>query len=499
MEHPTNAQKPTARWEWAAMALTLLIALALRVATIGGESAWYDEVISLRVLDAPSLATFWAALAVSDPPVTVAPVYFTLEYYWGRVFGTGVLTMRMLSVVMGLAAMALLWRLGRRLAGPSAALVAALLFALSLSQIYYSQEIRMYALVVLLALAAMWSLLRINDTGQTRWYLLGFVLNGLLLFTHVFAVLLVAVEVLWLLTGPRKRAAMAWGAAHALWVGLFALAYAWLEPPNALWMPPSGWRELVNAYIVFAGGRYGNDNPAAYVLPAAPWLAQAVELVVIGACAGGVVAAALRLLWGEGRRDKDTLLLLWAVLPPCVLWLASVLWHPCFLYRYLLYVAPALHLLTGRLIAPPKGPPRWWAAALISAAMAFQGQVVFTHTFRPGYEAVARAAYTGHTQHDVPLLVVKEPLNTAPLRYYAPGLAQAITPLHSGRDIPGKVLEMLEEHSAVNVVIWRWENAEKLIPEGVERVTPPWREPVTTWGMPPLAFWTLHRVPTPAD
>ena len=482
---------PVARWEWVAVLGVLGLGLFLRCATIGAESAWYDEVISLRVLDASTLSRFWAALAGSDPPVVVAPVYFTLEYFWSRLAGTGVIPVRMLSVLISLGSILLLWRIGRRMATPAAGVVAALLFAVALPQVYYGQEIRMYALVVLLALGSIWALLRCAETGAVRWYVAGWLLNGLLLFTHVFAGLLIAAEVLWLLCGQRKRAAVLWGLAHGCWLALFCALYLRLDPPNALWMAPPWWRELVNTFMVFAGGRYSNDNPAGYVLPSAPGLAQAIELFIVAMCAAGVAAGLWRVVRSRNLRGADSLLLLWAAVPVALLWLAAVVWYPCFLYRYVLYAAPPLYLLGGMLLTTRAGKVRCWMLTPLLLAFAVQDSVVFTRHFRPDFATVTRVAWDDHNEQDVPLIVVKEPLNTDPLSYYGNFHGRNMHVAHSGRDVAALAQSLLKQHAFVNILVWRWDDEAALLPEGVSRTVPPWRKEVVPAGMPPLLFWTL--------
>jgi uncharacterized membrane protein len=471
----------------------LALGLFLRVACIGAESLWYDEVISLRVLNAPNLVEFWRKLAISDPPVVVAPVYFTLEYFWGRIVGSGVVAVRMLSVCFSMAAHIVLWRIGRRVAGPAAGIIAALLFAVSLPQLFYALEIRMYALVVLLAICSVATVLRAAQTGLARWYVAAFLLNGVLVFTHVFAGLLAVAEVLWLLGAAHRRAALFWGALHGVWLGLFTGLHAWLDPPHALWMATPGWRELLNAWVVLAGGRYSNENPAAYVLPAAPAIAQGAEWGILLVTAAAVGTAALRVARNPRACAHDGLLLSWALLPPVMLWLAAVAWQPCFLYRYLLFAAPALYVLVARMLAPPGGTIRWPTLCLLLAAFALQASVLFTAHFRPDYAAVARAAWIDHETQGIPLVVVKEPLNTAPLLYYEPGLEAAMHVVHSGRDAAGQVSALLERHHRVNLLAWRWDHEAGLLPEGALRESPAWREEVREAGMPPLLFWTITR------
>ena len=94
------------------------------------------------------------------------PGYYLLLHLWTRLFGPGVGSVRLLSVLIGTATVPLLYLAGKRLPdrrGPllylagkrllgrsGALLVAVALLALSPFHIYYSQEVRMYGLVTLL-------------------------------------------------------------------------------------------------------------------------------------------------------------------------------------------------------------------------------------------------------------------------------------------------------------------------------------------------------------
>ena len=121
----------------------ILFSLLWRTWHLPNEVAWYDEIVSLRVLDSTNVADYWRKQSVSDPYSPVGPVYFTLEYFWSRFTSSSVLAVRTLSVIFGMLALAVVYMLAERLYGKEAGLVATLCFGLALPHVYFSQEIHM--------------------------------------------------------------------------------------------------------------------------------------------------------------------------------------------------------------------------------------------------------------------------------------------------------------------------------------------------------------------
>ncbi|HEO72436.1 MAG TPA: hypothetical protein ENN80_14345, partial [Candidatus Hydrogenedentes bacterium] len=94
--------------------LIVVLGIMLRLLGIARESPWYDEVLSLRALQADTLGAYWEQLAKEDPAATLAPVYFTLEYLWAALVGADVLSVRLLSVALGTLMIPLLYAVGRK-------------------------------------------------------------------------------------------------------------------------------------------------------------------------------------------------------------------------------------------------------------------------------------------------------------------------------------------------------------------------------------------------
>ncbi|HEV2974013.1 MAG TPA: glycosyltransferase family 39 protein [Solirubrobacteraceae bacterium] len=204
---------------WPLAALTLLAA-ALRFATIGEQSFWYDEAFTpVHVLHAGLGATLRSVVHTENTP----PLWYVLAWLDVRSFGDGALALRFPSALAGVATVPVAWAIGQRLAGRAAAIVTAAIVAVNPLFVWYSQEARAYALFVLLAALAMLCFVRALQ-APTRGRLAAFAIAGALaLLTHYFAVFLLAPMALWLLWDVRtRRAALPALAALAL-VGLALL------------------------------------------------------------------------------------------------------------------------------------------------------------------------------------------------------------------------------------------------------------------------------------
>jgi mannosyltransferase len=183
-----------AEW-WPLIAITSLAAV-LRLATLGSQSFWYDEAFTpVHVLRASLGMTLHNVVHTENTP----PLWYLLEWGISRVLGTGVVALRLLSALAGIATVPVAWTIGRELAGRRVAIVTAALVAVSPLLVWYSQEARAYGLFVLLASLALLCFLRALREPSAR-HLGAFALSAsLALLTHYFAVFLLIPMALWLI------------------------------------------------------------------------------------------------------------------------------------------------------------------------------------------------------------------------------------------------------------------------------------------------------------
>jgi len=218
---PTRWKLPAGSW-WIPILLLLLVAFALRIHNLGGQSLWNDEgnsfVQSLRPL--PEIISN-AARDIHPPG------YYLLLAGWRWLFGTSEFGLRSLSLFASLLTVAFTYSIGTRLFSRPAGWIAAAVVAINTFSIYYAQEARMYALLGLWSAAGMWLIVvyssqsraashQLSAKGSSLPFILGLgFVNAAGLYTHYaypFVMLVQGVVVLvvvggrWLVTSGKQSA-----------------------------------------------------------------------------------------------------------------------------------------------------------------------------------------------------------------------------------------------------------------------------------------------------
>lgn len=271
------------------------------------------------------------------------PLYYLLLDGWTLIFGESELMLRLPSVLAALLTLACTFAIGKRLLDAPSGLLA-LLWLLPLgSFVYYAREARMYA--PLLALTTLAVLAYLHWSQRRTWWrglLLG-ICGALLLWTHYLGVLVIAVlSVHGAFFGatahqpidaeakrPPRRPLIAFLLAllRRLWPLMIAAALF------APWLPQALYQLRLNPYT-------------AAPIPT-DW--GAVWGLVLALTAGVPMLYGLLLLAGVGAwrhipRHTLTLVLLWLLLPPLILFVVNVV-TPIYQVRYLTIIAPAWALL----------------------------------------------------------------------------------------------------------------------------------------------------------
>ena len=346
-----------------ALPTILALAAALRCYRPAREGLWLDEAMSVR----------FARLGLPDilamPPAREfnPPLYYALLHFWVRLWGEGDTAVRALSIVLGVAAVAGAYRLGRLLLGEEAGLVAALLLATCPYHVYYSQEARFYALLVALTLFVLEAFVRVLRGGG-RGAQAAYVIASLLLFyTHAHAVFVLAVPVLYVLVEYARPASdRPPGVRRWLWLELIVAlgATAWVGPflariaaqQTSFWIARPSWPELFRTLSQYAG------STLALVVIAAGAVTETIFGLAAVARRNTRVAA--------GIQDRTGLLLaLWVTIPLFAPFLLSQVMTPFFLARASIASLPALHVVTARALGRlPRAALRWGVVAGVVAA-----------------------------------------------------------------------------------------------------------------------------------
>ncbi len=202
-------RNPGSRHTWLWALLPLLLAAALAVPLLEVDAFNGDEPPSLLAAGVLrpgpwSLADVWDHTAPRH-----APGWPMLLSVWGRIAGWSEVTIRALSLFVGLLTLAWVYRTGRGMFAPTAGLLAALLLSASLFHLAYMARAGTYAMVAFCATLCLWCYWRIalepRSPGRATQGGLLLVSIGLL-WSHYFGALLLPVLGLFhLLFVPKNR------------------------------------------------------------------------------------------------------------------------------------------------------------------------------------------------------------------------------------------------------------------------------------------------------
>jgi mannosyltransferase len=186
---------------WGLVGLTGL-AVAVRFASLGVQSYHHDEVITVaRVLP----GSFVHMLREVRDSESNPPLYYVLAWFWAKAFGSGEVGIRSLSALFGVATVPVAFLAAREALNERAGLIAAAIVAVNPMLIWYSQEARSYALLVLLGSLSLLFFLRALHRQRGVDLALWVLASAGALCSHYFAVFPVAVEGAWLLVALRHR------------------------------------------------------------------------------------------------------------------------------------------------------------------------------------------------------------------------------------------------------------------------------------------------------
>ncbi len=344
-----------------------------------------DENLTIAHVDQPSLEAVLAGIHMkaTGQPSNMQPFYFLLQYLLWPLVGRSAFMLRFLPSVCGLLCVVMTYKVGGTLWGRepatsprrersdldelgrvverpvnSAGLVGALLTALLLLHVQYSQIARPYAFLALWSVASAYFLMRALKTGWSLHWA-GFVLTATLnLYTHYNGLFVLAAEglfsgVVWLVTlgavlkkrqSPRRLVGPVMG---FLAVGVLFLP-GLIRLSKLPWVGSSGEVavELTIPFFYRFLYRIGLTTP---------WLRG----LILGLMGLGLAATLYQRRW-----QSALFVLLWLAVPFVIL---SVMKSPRpFAERYVIFVPPVALLLAGQGVAAVGevfgALARWWRA-----------------------------------------------------------------------------------------------------------------------------------------
>ena len=183
-----------------AAALIVVAGGAIRFVALS-TSIWFDESVSVRDVN----GSFGQMLHRVVNHEASPPFYFICLWIWRQLVGSTAVDLRTLSALAGTLTIALAFCVARRRIGQRAALVLAVCVAVSPVLIYYSTEMRMYGLLVLITGVGFEAFLRSSEAPNSRNLSLWAGPSLLAVWTQYYAALAVAPEAAWLIALAWQR------------------------------------------------------------------------------------------------------------------------------------------------------------------------------------------------------------------------------------------------------------------------------------------------------
>jgi len=156
--------------DWAILGAILLGALGLRLLWLSPQGLWYDEIHSTTYAILPLRQTLLAVQRIDPHP----PLYYLQLHFWMLV-NTGDVWIKLNSVMWSLLTGLSLFLIGRRIYGRVPALLAVFIFALMPLAVLYAQNVRMYAMLMYVAVWAWYFTHQFLMNGSTWPRILGII------------------------------------------------------------------------------------------------------------------------------------------------------------------------------------------------------------------------------------------------------------------------------------------------------------------------------------
>jgi mannosyltransferase len=430
----------------------VLLAFGLRLYHLDYQSLWRDEMDAILFAhrDLGGLATLFVTGGHNGP------LYYLLLHFWIRLAGDSEFAVRFLSLFCGVLAVPVVYLLGRRWAGKTGALATALLCAASPYLVWYGQEGKMYALLLLVSALSTYVYLLALERNRAFLWAAYVVLVAASMYVHLLAVLVLPFHVLLFF--------VRWEQYRSRWkewlTTFLILTVPWL--PLLRWEIPLLLRPFTTGHQFYSLPSMLTILLFSFSLHTAPQRSVLAIALYVFLLLGGLLLYVRRAVPGgraslravlESRRES-VILGLYLFVPVVSLFLIS-LGMPIFTDRYLITVVPPFLLLLSCGVIAVRERSSGLAVACLGLVLvsnlyvvALQGHTKIKSDFRSAAQYVEEDGRGD-------LMVFLIPQGRSVFDYYYDGqFAWADAPYTNGGLDPAGVARSMEEATDGHEEVW---------------------------------------------
>ena len=181
------------------LALIVLLGFGLRFYDLDKENLWFDEGYTILSINQDNIGGVIDQAEITE---TKPSVYFIILHLWSEIFGLSMFALRFFSLLCGVISIILLYLLAKELFDKKVAILSALLISISLFDIIYSQEARVFSFFTTLTILSFFIFVKLikgfvnKDSKKSSLFLYFFfgVVGAFLNAIHYFGLLIFLVQ-----------------------------------------------------------------------------------------------------------------------------------------------------------------------------------------------------------------------------------------------------------------------------------------------------------------
>ncbi len=325
----------------------------LRFYDLDGESYWFDETMSLYF----SQQDLGSILNPPSYEAHIPPLYYLMLHFWIGLFGTSEFAVRSLSAIFGGLSIFALYKLGKYLFNVKIAIYSSFIMAISIFQIYFSQEARMYSLLTLTTLLSIFFFVKSLNENRPRFWVSYIIASILMLYSHAYGIFILILQFFCLLVYYRHEKGVfkkIFTAFSLITVGFFpwliklldVTPYV-LEGSSAIgWIPQPDIILILGTIVVFCNSSVVSLIVFGYSIRSIFTLSSLKRRFTNSSFLESLIR--IKACVFDSSKFSVTFCSMWIGIPIILVLLISFMFQPIYLPKYLILVSPAFYLLVSK-------------------------------------------------------------------------------------------------------------------------------------------------------